>query len=138
MKAVAITIANTPAELSRVRVLSDQFAAANQLPPDVIADLHVALDEILTNIIQYGYTDKRRHEIDIEFRIEDDVLVTAIEDDGRAFDPLMLPKPDVSAPIQQRRLGGLGVHFVRTLMNEVNYNRSADKNRLVLKRDLKR
>ena len=124
-------------ELARVRVLADRFSVVNRLSSDVIADLHVALDEILTNIIRYGYTDDRMHEINIRLSIESGSLVVTIEDDGRAFDPLTLPEPDVSAPLQQRRAGGLGVHLVRNLMNEVEYDRSADGNRLVLKRDLK-
>lgn len=137
MKAVGITITNAPSELARVSALTDKFAAANRLSSDVIADLHVALDEILINIIRYGYSDDRGHEISIQLRIENGVLVSTIEDDGRAFDPLTLPEPDVGAPLQQRRAGGLGIHFVRNLMNEVTYNRSADRNRLILKRDLK-
>jgi len=137
MKVVAITITNAPSELARVSALTDKFATANQLSSDVIADLQVALDEILINIIRYGYSDDRGHEISIQLRIENGVLVSIIEDDGRAFDPLTLPEPDVGAPLQQRRAGGLGIHFVRNLMNEVTYNRSADRNRLILKRDLK-
>jgi serine/threonine-protein kinase RsbW len=138
MNAVAITIANIPDELARVRAAVDRFAAANQLSLDEAADLHVALDEILTNIIKYGYTDDRPHEICVQLGVERGMLVVTIEDDGRAFDPLMLPEPDVNISLRQRQPGGLGIHFVRKLMTEVKYNRSANINRLVLKRELKR
>jgi serine/threonine-protein kinase RsbW len=138
MNAVAITIANIPDELARVRAAVDWFAAANQLSLDEAADLHVALDEILTNIIKYGYTDDRPHEICVQLGVERGMLVVTIEDDGRAFDPLMLPEPDVNISLRQRQPGGLGIHFVRKLMTEVKYNRSANINRLVLKRELKR
>ena len=138
MNAVAITITNVPSELARVGTLVDRFAAENQMSSDETADLQVALDEILTNIIKYGYTDERAHEISVRLVIESGILVVTIEDDGRAFDPLTLPEPDVNAPLQKRRPGGLGVHFVRHLMTEVKYNRSANLNRLVLKRELKR
>jgi len=137
MSAVAISITNAANELTRVSALADQFAAANQLSSDVAADLHIALDEVLTNIIKYGYTDDRAHEISIQLRVEDGVLVAEIQDDGRPFDPLILPEPDVKALLKERRVGGVGIHFVRKLMHEVTYRRMADRNRLVLKRRLK-
>jgi len=137
MSAVVISITNAANELTRVSALADQFAAANQLSSDVTADLHVALDEVLTNIIKYGYTDDRAHEISIQLRVEDGMLVAEIQDDGRPFDPLILPEPDVKASLKKRRVGGVGIHFVRKLMHEVNYRRMADRNRLVLKRHLK-
>ena len=136
MSAVAITITNAASELARVSALAGQFAAANRLSSDVVADLHVALDEVLTNIIKYGYTDSRAHEISIQLSIEDGVLVAEIEDDGRPFDPLILPEPDLKAPLRERRVGGVGIHFVRKLMNDVSYRRMADRNRLVFKRRL--
>lgn len=137
MSAVAISITNAANELTRVSALADQFAAANQLSSDVTADLHVALDEVLTNIIRYGYTDDRAHEISIQLRVEDGMLVAEIQDDGRPFDPLILPEPDVKAPLRKRRVGGVGILFVRKLMNDVKYKRIADRNHLVLKRRLK-
>ena len=136
MSEVAITITNAASELARVSALAGQFAAANRLSSDVVADLHVALDEVLTNIIKYGYTDSRAHEISIRLSIEDGVLVAEIEDDGRPFDPLILPEPDLKAPLRERRVGGVGIHFVRKLMNDVSYRRMADRNRLVFKRRL--
>ena len=136
MTAVAITIVNASSELARVWALADKFAAANQLSSDVAADLHVALDEVLTNIIKYGYTDDRAHEISIRLSVQDGELVAEIEDDGRPFDPLILPEPDVKAPLRERPVGGVGIHFVRKLMNEVSYRRLADRNRLVFKRRL--
>ena len=136
MSEVAITITNAASELARVSALAGQFAAANRLSSDVVADLHVALDEVLTNIIKYGYTDSRAHEIRIQLSIEDGVLVAEIEDDGRPFDPLILPEPDMKAPLRERRVGGVGIHFVRKLMNEVSYRRMADRNLLVFKKRL--
>lgn len=136
MSAVAITITNAASELERVSALADDFATANRLSSDVIADLHVALDEVLTNIINYGYTDNRAHEISIQLSIEDGVLVGKIEDDGRPFDPLKLPEPDVKAPLRERCVGGVGIHLVRKLMNAVSYRRVADRNRLEFKKHL--
>jgi anti-sigma regulatory factor (Ser/Thr protein kinase) len=137
MSGVAISITNAASELARVSAVADQFAAANQLSAEAAADLHIALDEVLTNIIKYGYTDDRAHEISIRLSIENGMLVAAIEDDGRPFDPLILPEPDAKSPLKERRVGGVGIHFVRKLMTDVNYNRVAERNCLVMKRRLK-
>lgn len=136
MSAVSITITNAASELERVSALADEFAVAHRLPSDVIADLHVALEEVLTNIIKYGYTDNGPHEISIQLSIEDGMLVANIEDDGRPFDPLKVPEPDVKASLRERGVGGLGIHFVRKLMNQVSYRRLADRNRLEFRKHL--
>jgi len=137
MSAASITITNAASELERVSALADDFATANRLSSDVVADLHVALDEVLTNIIKYSYTDDRVHEINIQFSIEDGVLVAGFEDDGRPFDPLIVPEPDVSVPLHERRVGGLGIHFLRNLMTDVDYTRVGGRNRLVLRKRVK-
>lgn len=138
MSAAAISIRNDPGEVARAAALADRFAADNRLPAEAIADLQVALDEVLTNIIKYGYTDGRGHDIHIALRMESDMLVVEIEDDGRPFDPLALPVPDTQAPLGERRVGGIGIHFLRELMSEVHYERMAGRNRLSFKRRIGR
>jgi anti-sigma regulatory factor (Ser/Thr protein kinase) len=137
MSAVSITITNAASELERVAALADEFAAAHGLSSDVIADLQVALDEVLTNIIKYGYTDHRVHEISVQLSVEDGTLVGKIEDDGRPFDPLKVPEPDVKAPLRERGIGGVGIHFLRKLMSEVSYRRLADRNRLEFRKNFR-
>jgi serine/threonine-protein kinase RsbW len=136
MSTLAITIANRASELKRVAALADELAAANGLPPDAVADLQVALDEVLTNIIKYGYSDAAAHEITVRLSVEDDAILGEVEDDGRFFDPLAMPGPDLAAPLRERRAGGVGIHFVRRLMSEVSYRRVAAGNRLKFRRNL--
>jgi anti-sigma regulatory factor (Ser/Thr protein kinase) len=61
-----------------------------------------------------------------------------VDDDGRPFDPLSVPPPDLEKPIAERMVGGLGIHFIRNIMTEVSYSRAAGHNRLMLKRSLMR
>lgn len=136
MSRVAITIANRASELRRVVALADEFAAANNLSREAVADLQVVLDEVLTNIIKYGYSDEGMHEINVRLSVENDVIVGEVEDDGRPFDPLALPGPDLSPSLRERSAGGIGIHFVRNLMSEVSYRRIADRNRLQFRRSL--
>lgn len=134
---IEITIVNRRTEFARVSSLVDQLGAEHRLPQEVIADVCVALDEILTNIVDYAYTNDAEHEIRIRFEVLDNVLKVVIEDDGAPFNPLAIPAPDVSAPLHERRVGGVGIHFVRKLMDEVTYDRAGERNRFVLRKRFK-
>ncbi len=114
----------------------DRFAAAHGLPSSVLADLQVSLDEVLSNIIAYGYADAARHEIVIQLRIADGALHAVIEDDGAPFDPLTVPLADVETDLSKRAVGGLGIRFIRALNDEVRYERAGNRNRLSLRRNL--
>lgn len=136
MSLATITIRNRREELVRIVAAVDRFAAQHRLVKTVVEDLQVALSEVLTNIVDYGYADDADHEIRIRLRLIDDVLEATIEDDGVPFNPLERDAPDVSAPLQERRIGGLGIHFVKNLMNGVSYDRAGGKNCLVLRKNL--
>jgi len=130
------TIRNRREEFSRVVDAVDRFAAEHRLSVDDVGDLQVALDEILTNIVDYGYTDDSDHEIRIRLQVIGNVLEATIVDDGFAFNPLESQAPDVRAPLHERRVGGLGIHFVKNLMTEITYDRVDGRNLLVLRKNL--
>ena len=133
-----LRITNERVELARVKEGVDRFAAAHGLPLTVLADLQVSLDEVLSNIISYGYADTAEHEIIIQLRIADGALHAVIEDDGAPFDPLTVPLADVEADLSKRAVGGLGIRFIRALNDEVRYERAGNRNRLSLRRNLAR
>jgi len=132
MTTVRTTIANTLADLAGVPQWIAEFAAAQGISGAIVSELNVALDEVLSNIVKYGYADDEVHRIEIQLTISEAAIEAQIEDDGIAFDPLAVPAPDLNAPLAERKVGGLGIHFVRTLMSEVTYSRAAGRNRLVL------
>jgi serine/threonine-protein kinase RsbW len=134
---VEITIANKVSELARVAHLLDRLGAKRHLASETVADMQVALDEVLNNITKYAYPDKAEHKIHICLQVLDDVLEAVVEDGGAPFDPLAVPAPDVSTPLHERRLGGVGIHFVRNLLDEVIYERIGERNRLVLRKCFK-
>jgi serine/threonine-protein kinase RsbW len=135
---VEITIVNRGSEIARVAGLLDQLGAEHHFAPEMVADIQIALDEVLTNVAKYAYTDNAEHKIHIGFRVIDNVLEAVIEDDGAPFNPLAIPAPDVGAPLHERRVGGVGIHFVRNLMDTVVYDRVGERNRLVLRKRFKR
>ncbi|MBI3919204.1 MAG: ATP-binding protein [Betaproteobacteria bacterium] len=136
MSQTETAIRNCREEFPRVVDAVDRFAAEHRLSQGVVGDMQVALDEILTNIVDYGYTDHADHEIRIRLRVIDNVLEAAIEDDGFPFNPLESHAPDVSAQLSERRAGGLGIHFVKNLMTEIIYDRVGNRNLLVLRKNL--
>lgn len=136
MNQIETTIRNRREEFARIVDAVDRFAEEHHLAPDIVGDIQVALDEVLTNIVDYGYTDDAEHDIRVCLRLEEDVLEASVEDDGVPFNPLESAEPDTHAPLHERRIGGIGLHFVRHLMIEVSYKRVGRYNRLVLKKKL--
>lgn len=90
--------------------------------------LQLAVDEFFNNAVDYGYPDGRAGEIAIEVRRSGDRLLLVFSDDGDPFDPFAAPAPDLGASLEERRIGGLGVHLVRTLSDSFAYSRENGRN----------
>jgi serine/threonine-protein kinase RsbW len=127
-----LRIANTRADMRRLGAWLDDFAAAQHLPATVRHDLSVALDEVLSNIVSYGYPARAQDEIVVRLLREHDTVVVEVDDGAVPFDPLDAQKPDLDATLEARKVGGLGWHFVKSLMDEVSYRRLDNRNRLRL------
>jgi anti-anti-sigma factor len=131
-----IAINNRLAELERVSHAVEELGQRLGLPAKVTFELNLAVDEVVTNIISYAYDDRRAHEIVIRLEEKSGDIVVEIEDDGRPFNPLTVPEPRVDLPLEERRIGGLGMHLVRKLTDAVEYHRRRDKNLLVMRKKL--
>jgi anti-sigma regulatory factor (Ser/Thr protein kinase) len=101
-----------------------------------VNDLNVALDEALNNIIAYGYGPGERSDIIVRLTSAAGEIVVEIEDAGRPFNPLEAPAPDLSGSLRERNVGGLGIPFIKNLVDEVTYDRIAGYNRLRLRKRL--
>ena len=128
-----LTLKNDLSELSRIAEAIDVHGKTRGWPPKWIMNLNISLDELITNIVSYGYGDTEEHEIHVTLSDRNGSLVTVLEDDGTAFDPFTsAPEPDLDASVEERRIGGLGVYFVKTLMDEAVYERLGSRNRITL------
>ena len=125
-------IRNDLQELSKLSEGLAAFCKEAHIPPTAVADMTLALEEVVTNIISYGYPDGREHRIRVRLERKDNAIVITTEDDGVAFDPLAVPSPDLDAPLCERKIGGLGIHLVRQLMDTLVYHREHGKNVLVM------
>lgn len=111
--------------LARVADALDAFCAAEGIPPGTAWRLHVAVDEIVTNIVTHGAAGGPVPGIETTFGRSEDVLEIVIADDGPAFDPLAAPDADVSQSLDGRQPGGLGIAIVKGLMDDVRYERTS-------------
>ncbi len=99
-----------------------------------ISEIELALEEVLVNIFNYAYKDSGLEgNVEITCRLADaQSFVIEITDSGVPFNIFTVREPDVTAEIDKRPIGGLGVFFVKRLMDEVHYRREAEKNILIL------
>ena len=130
---IVVELKNNLPEIQRLAHLADDFGQRHQLNAETSHNLKVALDEILTNVISYAYADGGEHSILTRFSLEQGKLTIEVEDDGRPFNPLNAPEPDTKQLLGERSIGGLGIHFVRKLIDELEYRRQNDRNILIMK-----
>jgi sigma-B regulation protein RsbU (phosphoserine phosphatase) len=123
-----LAVPNRLSENMRVKEHFDTFADHYSIPKQVRLKMHVVLDELLTNIISYAYQDDREHNIGIKVELSADRLKVSMVDDGIPFNPLGVETPDMALPLEERKIGGLGIHLVRNMMDKVSYRRRIDKN----------
>ena len=116
----------------------DAFCAEHNVSSEIAFAVNVSVDELLTNTISYGYEDSDPHRIRMTVHMEGTVLVVELSDDAKPYDPTAAPDPDIDAPIEARPIGGLGVHFVRTLMDSFLYRRSDGRNVVTLTKETRR
>jgi anti-sigma regulatory factor (Ser/Thr protein kinase) len=135
---VELRLANDIVGLAQLAERVEGFGAAQNLPASVVNALNVVLDEAVSNAINHGYDAGVRGEIAVRLRRGPDGVLIEVEDDGRPFDPLQAPPPDLTLPLERRPIGGLGVHLIRNLMDEVSYARVGGRNVLKMVKHLAR
>lgn len=133
---VSTILKNQLSEVTKLYEKIEEFGHAQHISEGVLASMNLALEEILTNIISYGYTDTKEHEISLRLTIEEDNLIAEIEDDAAPFNPLNAPEPDITLPIEERPIGGLGIHLTKKMMDEITYAQREGKNILRLRKRL--
>ena len=112
----------------------DELSQREAWPENLTFKVNLVLEEVGLNILTHGAAGtERRPEIEIVLTSEDDSLTIEVSDDGYPFNPLQdAAQPDIKALLDHRSIGGLGVHLVRTLMDDMTYQRTGGKNRLTL------
>ena len=120
------------ADLPRIQAAIGEFSQEQDWPPDIEFQVDLVLEELVLNVVNHG-SGGREGEIKIDLVSDEEAVTIQIIDDGRPFDPLTdAPEPDTESSIEDRAVGGLGIHLVRTMMDEVSYRREENKNHMRL------
>lgn len=131
---IRIVLRNDLSEIAKLHQELESFGQKCSLSSKTLFELNLILEEVLANVISYAYGDNQLHEIVVRADLRDSELVIEVEDDGRPFNPLQIPLPDLDRPLEQRNVGGLGLHLVRELTSSIEYTRREEKNHLVMRK----
>ena len=123
-----LTIRNDFSQLELLAASVSQFAEEHKATPDQAYKLNLALEEMVSNIIKYGFDDSNVHDIPVSVSMDENTILLRIEDDGHAFNPLAAPTPDTAKPLAEREVGGLGIHLVKSMCNDLRYSRTEGRN----------
>lgn len=123
-------------ELGTLALRLEDFANKNGLPMKTLFELNLVLDELFTNLVNYGCHEVKKHYFNLYLNFSGKDILLVIEDNGKKFNPLEVPEPDIKCDCDERKIGGLGVHFMRKLMDGVEYSWENGINRLKLKKSI--
>lgn len=123
---------NRLADLNRAIAEAVRFIEESGVTGGAVHIANLAIEEMATNILKYGYDDTLVHEILLRVEILPEKLHLTLEDDGHEFNPLKVPEKVVDLPAEMRVPGGLGIHLVRKFVEEMRYERRDGRNRLTI------
>ena len=118
--------------LGKVKEAFAGFAGGHALPEETRRSLNIALDELLANELSHGMAGRDGCLVTIEAELDQERVIVTLTDDGPPFDPFRQAAPDTTLSVEERPIGGLGLHLVRELMDEVRYQRRDGHNVVVL------
>ena len=131
-----LPLRGSEADVDAFREEVERCAEAWNLPMAAVVEVQIALDEVVSNIITHGYGGREDREIELHLCVEGDELVIDILDGAPPFSIFDVPPPNLSEELDERELGGLGIHLVRSLMDDVQYRRDGERNHVTLRKQL--
>ena len=127
-RAVDLVIRNDLSEIAIVRDALDRLGGELEVPARALMQLQVALDEIVSNVVKYSWLDGGNHELQVRITVDATGVSLDIFDDGQPFDPRGAPEPTASVDGQRPRPGGLGIHMIKKLVDNLAYERIDGRN----------
>ena len=127
-KSLSLKIGNDLNELAVLCREVHNFLEDEKVPAAPVYKIDLSIEEMLTNVIKYSYDDNDRHEISVYLQIDPDRILLEMRDDGHEFNPLEAPLSDLSDEIELRRVGGMGIHLTRAMVDAISYLRDGNTN----------
>ncbi|MBT9583425.1 SpoIIE family protein phosphatase [bacterium] len=132
-----LTVANQMSQLDSLAAVVEQFGAKHELGPKTVMLLQLAIEELFTNAVSYGFADDSQGTVSIRLEKEEDAVILTITDDARPFDPFEQgPTVDAAQGLEDRKIGGLGIHLTRNMFDEIAYQRRGPLNWVQLRKRL--
>lgn len=124
MSSLKLDLKTDLSEIPRLAAAVESHAEGQSWPMDATFKINLALEELVTNVISYGFADAEAGVIDVSIDEADGAIRIVLTDNGRPFDPLtQATDPDLEAGVEERQIGGLGIHLVKEMMDSVDYER---------------
>ncbi len=127
-----LSLKNDIHEVSKLNAFQKSFYEKLDIEKSLARRLQLAVEETVVNVIDYAYPLGINGDITVKMMWNGNTLKIVVVDTGVMFDPTLVETPDTSLMVEERRVGGLGIHLVRKLMDSVNYEREDGKNILTL------
>ena len=129
---VSLKVKTSHDELEQITAAVEDLGEREDWPPALTFKINLVLEELAINVMNHGH-DEGLHDIEITLSSDADTLTIEIADDGRPFDPLHdAPTANTASALEDRQIGGLGIHLVRSMIDELHYRREQGRNRLTL------
>jgi len=133
---MVLRLQNRLDELATLQTALDAFAEGQRLPPQATIETALLLEELFVNVVSHAFPDRLSHQITVSLERRGDWLEIECADDGVAFDPLTAPPADTESPLEERPIGGLGIHFIRHYSDDLAYRREQGRNILTIRKRL--
>ena len=133
---LSLVLRNHSSELERMSEAVSAWCQGNAVSATAEFQVNLTLDEIVSNVIRHGWKDGGEHQLHVRISRLEGELRVEVEDDATPFNPLEVPAPDINRPLEERPIGGLGIHLVRQIMDSLEYRRLDGKNLLVMKKKI--
>ncbi len=127
-----LVLKNSVDQISLLPAFVQEAVKASKLNSELEGSLNLALEEAVTNVVLYAYPEGTEGDVIVDAAVTDKALTFTITDTGKPFDPTARPDVDINAGVEDRPIGGLGIHLVRQIMDDVRYERRGNKNVLII------
>ena len=134
---IKITFDNDISQIPQLEGFIDEVQKATGIDPSLAMGLNLALEEAVTNVMMYAYPKGQHGNANLKAILKDGSIEFVLWDKGIAFDPTAAPEADTTLGVEERAIGGLGIHLVRNIMDKVSYENKNGMNILTMIKNIK-
>jgi serine/threonine-protein kinase RsbW len=134
VKKYILTLTNDLSDLEKLHSFLEEIRKRLSVSKKCLFETNLALEEVFSNVLSYGFNNHTDHFVKITVTAAQNVLNIRVEDDGKPFNPLEAMAPTLQYDIDKCPLGGLGIHLIKNLMDDIHYKRYRNRNVLTMKK----